>query len=247
MKTFLSFALSALLLGSSVSAAADSSREPVGVIGGAIVGAVAGGPIGGLMGAVIGGHYANQSDRLADGQVELAEVMREFEQTEAQLARSVSELERVENALLERSRTLAVQDQRIDQLVEDQMLLSALRLRVRFATDDASITQEDDETLAVLARYLARHPEVRVRLDGHADARGSLAHNDKLSVKRAQAVGAALTGRNVPDEQIDIRGFGERKAAAAITDPDRLAAERRVEVELIQPDDSTQRLSKTMK
>jgi outer membrane protein OmpA-like peptidoglycan-associated protein len=247
MKTLLSFALSAVLLGSSASAAAESAREPVGVIGGAIVGAAAGGPIGVLVGAAVGGHYANQADRLADGERELADVTREFENVEAQLAQSVNELERVENALLERSRTLAVQDQRIDQLVEDQMLLSALRLRVRFATDDASITEDDRETLAILARYLAQHPEVRVRLDGHADARGSLAHNDKLSVERARAVAAALAGHEVADEQIDIRGFGEREAAADIADPDRLAAERRVEVELIQPDDSEQRLSKTLK
>lgn len=247
MKTFLSIAVSAVLLGSSAAASAATPRENTGVIGGALVGAAAGGPVGLIVGAALGGHYGNRSERIAQGELELDQLNHEFDVASAQLERSLDELERVESTLLERSRTLAVQDQRIDQLVEDQMLLSALRLRVRFATDDATITEDDHETLAILARYLSQHPEIRVQLDGHADARGSDAHNDRLSMARARAVGAALTARDVAEQQVDVRGFGESQAQADAASPDALAAERRVEVELIVPDETTERVSNALK
>ncbi|MFK7886514.1 MAG: OmpA family protein [Gammaproteobacteria bacterium] len=243
MKTMQWLTLSAVLLGASMNAAAATPRENTGVFGGALVGAAAGGPVGLIVGAAIGGHYANRSERLVQGADDLAQLNHEFDLASAELERSLSELEQVENTLLERARVLADQNQRIDQLVEDQMLLSALRLRVRFATDDATITEDDHETLAILARYLAQHPETRVQLDGHADARGTFRYNDKLSVARAQAVGEALIQRDVAEQQVEIRGFGEREAAANAQHPDQLAAERRVEVELIQPDESAQRLS----
>lgn len=215
------------------SAGAATPRENTGVVGGAIAGAVAGGPIGLIAGAVIGGHYAGRSERLRSGERQAEELNAQLDDLNAQLTSSTLALTQVEATLRERNARVAEQEARIASLAEDQLLLSALELRVRFATGDSTVSEDDHETLAILGRYLERHPEVRVRLEGHADGRGPASDNLVLSRARAEAVGAVLEGARTAEQQIDLAAHGERHAVASPNDHDALATERRVDVHLV--------------
>ena len=217
----------------SVSADAASSRENRGVIGGAVVGAVAGGPIGLIAGAALGGHYAGRSERLHSARVETDRLTADLDRINAELSASTIALEQVEQALAQRNARLIDQNARIDSLVEDQILLSALKVRVRFATGDADLSEDDHETLALLGRYLQRHPELRVQLDGHADSRGPAKDNQMLSEARVQAVSNVLEGSNIDETRMDRTAHGERHAVAGADDHDTLAAERRVDVKIV--------------
>ncbi|MEO1574496.1 MAG: OmpA family protein, partial [Pseudomonadota bacterium] len=183
---------------------AATPRENTGVVGGAIAGAVAGGPVGLIAGAVIGGHYAGRSERLRSGERQAEALSAQLDELNAQLTASTLVLAQVETSLRERNARVAEQDARIASLAEDQLLLSALELRVRFATGDTTVSEDDHETLAILGRYLERHPEVRVRLEGHADGRGPAPDNLVLSRERAEAVGEVLEGARAGERLVIV-------------------------------------------
>jgi outer membrane protein OmpA-like peptidoglycan-associated protein len=224
-----------VILGLSHTANAATPAENRGVIGGALIGAVTGGPVGLIAGAALGGHYAHKSGRAKLGALEVERLNGELAGMTERLAAVTEQSLRLAASLEARESTVLMQSKRIDALLEDQSLLTSLGLEVRFATDDAQLAEADRHTLETLARYLERHPQRRVRLHGHADARGGVVHNDKLSLARSHAVADALKSASVDPRQIDVLAYGERQADAAQSDPDRLAAERKVDVELVQP------------
>ena len=83
---------------------------------------------------------------------------------------------------------------------------------IEFATNSdilrgASTEQIIDEFADVLKRY----PELKVRIEGHTDSRGSTSSNQKLSQKRADAIQRALVQRGVASERLSPVGHGENK------------------------------------
>ena len=63
---------------------------------------------------------------------------------------------------------------------------------------------------------------------GHTDRAGSEPYNDALSLRRAEAIRAALVARGVADSAISIAGRGEAETAVPTADGVREAANRRV-------------------
>ncbi|MBN9684338.1 MULTISPECIES: OmpA family protein [unclassified Corallococcus] len=63
-----------------------------------------------------------------------------------------------------------------------------------------------------VARVLIEHPEVeRVVIEGHTDAEGSSASNQRLSLARAEAVRDYLLRKGVPAHRLEARGLGARR------------------------------------
>ncbi len=67
-------------------------------------------------------------------------------------------------------------------------VLDGLQGDVLFRTGSAEITPEIAHQIQVLAQAVAKSPELKVRVDGYADPRGSVDANLKLSEDRANAV-----------------------------------------------------------
>ena len=61
------------------------------------------------------------------------------------------------------------------------------------------------------AKYLTRNPGTRVRLEGHADERGTREYNVGLGERRANAVRDALLLRGVSARQISVVSYGEER------------------------------------
>ncbi len=95
--------------------------------------------------------------------------------------------------------------------------VAALRNRtLRFDTNKSRIGDSDREALRELARF-ASSGDVRRRkviIEAHADARGSTRYNEKLSLRRAEAVRDFLIAQGVMRDQIQISALGERKPLA---------------------------------
>ena len=68
---------------------------------------------------------------------------------------------------------------------------------------------------------------------GHTDSTGSDAYNQKLSVRRAQAVKAYLVSKGIPAERVLADGKGEKQPVASNKTKDGRAQNRRVDIEVV--------------
>ena len=80
---------------------------------------------------------------------------------------------------------------------------------------------------------LAAHPEIAsVRVEGHTDSRGSVAHNTSLSDRRAKAVRRWLIEKGIAPARLSARGYGPSRPVADNATAEGRAANRRVEFHL---------------
>lgn len=101
---------------------------------------------------------------------------------------------------------------------------------VYFDLDSADLKADFNPMLRAHARYLAAHPEARVRVEGNADERGSLDHNKRLGAKRAEAVRQSLVDQGAAEKQVKITSFGETRPKLKGHDEESWAENRRADV-----------------
>jgi outer membrane protein OmpA-like peptidoglycan-associated protein len=71
--------------------------------------------------------------------------------------------------------------------------------------------QEDQAQLNAIAKVLIDHPDIRLVIDGHADADGSVKYNERLAMNRAISLKNYLGKQGAPVDRMTIilRTFGE--------------------------------------
>lgn len=106
----------------------------------------------------------------------------------------------------------------------------ANRTIIYFAFDSDSISAEDQALLSAHAQFLVSKPNLRVRLEGHTDERGTREYNIGLSERRAQAVRRVLGLQGVADSRLSTVSYGEERPAVAGEDESAYARNRRVEI-----------------
>lgn len=104
---------------------------------------------------------------------------------------------------------------------------------VLFATDSDVLRPGATDRLRPLAGYLRGNPGVRVAIDGFTDARGSDAHNQDLSERRAASVRTAFDEMGVTRARFQVVGHGERDPVASNANAAGQRRNRRVEVTLL--------------
>ena len=85
--------------------------------------------------------------------------------------------------------------------------------RVFFDFDSYSLDGEDRATLDAQAAWLARHPTVRVTIEGHADERGTREYNLALGDRRANAARDYLQSRGVAASRMQTISWGKERPA----------------------------------
>src|SRR6478672_6697136 len=75
---------------------------------------------------------------------------------------------------------------------------------------NSSILSDGYPSLLRLADILSQHRDFRVKVTGHTDFVGSAAYNDKLAMRRAEAVKAFLVRYGAADNQLTTAGDGKR-------------------------------------
>ena len=104
---------------------------------------------------------------------------------------------------------------------------------VNFDFDKSNIRPDAAEILSEAARILGEEPDVRVSVDGHTDARGTDAYNERLSERRAQAVVERLERLGISPSRLQPQGFGESRPVASNDTEEGRAQNRRVELNAI--------------
>jgi len=103
-------------------------------------------------------------------------------------------------------------------------------LVVYFEFDSSEIRSDFNAMLAAHGRYLASDSNASVRLEGHADERGSREYNIGLGERRAQAVRQILLLQGVSAAQLSTVSYGEERPAAFGSDDESYGLNRRVEL-----------------
>jgi len=101
---------------------------------------------------------------------------------------------------------------------------------IYFDYNDTGIPAEYQQALAAHAQLLSNNPEVRFRLEGHTDERGSREYNIGLGNRRAIAVQQFLQSLGVSDRQVETVSYGEEKPARLEHNEAAWKLNRRVEV-----------------
>ena len=98
-----------------------------------------------------------------------------------------------------------------------------------FDFDKALLTAESRADLLENAVILAGNSR-SVRLEGHADERGTREYNMALGERRAASVKEFLVMQGVSADRIEVISFGEERAAAYGSDDEAWRLNRRVEL-----------------
>ena len=105
-----------------------------------------------------------------------------------------------------------------------------LVMTIYFDFDQSEVRADDQATLEQHANQLANNSRARIRLEGHADERGSREYNIGLGERRSQSVRRILLIQGGSAAQISTVSFGEERPAAFGSDEDAWAQNRRVEI-----------------
>jgi peptidoglycan-associated lipoprotein len=123
-----------------------------------------------------------------------------------------------EAADAERARAAAVADAR-----------AILEQRVHFEFDESRITSDAERVLRQKVDVLRASPAVRLRLEGHADERGSVEYNLALGNRRAQSVADFLSQQGIQANRFETTSYGEERPLVNRSDEGAWAQNRRVE------------------
>lgn len=100
-----------------------------------------------------------------------------------------------------------------------------------FDFDVAEFQPSDRETLIVHARNLAANPNRRIRLEGHADERGTREYNLALGERRANSIRDFMIVNGASRNQLETVSYGEERPAVRGQTEDAYRQNRRVEVQ----------------
>ena len=101
---------------------------------------------------------------------------------------------------------------------------------IYFEFDSAKLTSESISLLEIHGNFIAGNGEVQVRLEGHADERGSREYNIALGDRRAQSVRRVLLFQGASTDQVETVSYGEEKPAVEGHDESAWSQNRRVEL-----------------
>ena len=98
----------------------------------------------------------------------------------------------------------------IDALRADFLARSGSDL-VYFAGDSAVLSPQARQTLGAQAQWLLQHPEVVVRIEGHADLSDTRDHALAIGARRAEEVRRFLVLMGVPAAQLSTLSWGKER------------------------------------
>ncbi len=113
-------------------------------------------------------------------------------------------------------------------LKKDQEMRAART--IYFDLDKHNIKMEYRELIQAHAKFLAKNPAVNVKLEGHADERGTPEYNIALGEKRAKAIADMFRSYGVSNSQIEVISYGEERPVAMGHNESDWAQNRRVQI-----------------
>ena len=147
----------------------------------------------------------------------------EEESAEEAAAREAEERRRREEA--ERARREA----------ERRRVMDVLAERVHFDFDRSNIRADAEPILQRKVTVLREHPGIELRIEGHADERGSNEYNLALGQRRAESVRSYLLSYGLAPGRFTTISYGEERPLAQGSNEEAWAMNRRAEFVVTDP------------
>lgn len=103
---------------------------------------------------------------------------------------------------------------------------------VTFGFDSSDFTNSARTALNDVAQILTQYTDTRVNIAGHTDSTGNADYNQRLSERRAEAVGNYLAQSGVSHNRLNMTGYGQTQPVASNATEEGRAQNRRVEITL---------------
>lgn len=113
---------------------------------------------------------------------------------------------------------------------DDTSGLDLTQRTVFFQLDSSDMDSAGQAVVARFGKYLVSKPTAKLRLEGHADERGTREYNVGLGERRANAVQSALLAAGANAAQISVVSYGEERPAVEGQDEFAWTKNRRVEI-----------------
>jgi peptidoglycan-associated lipoprotein len=91
----------------------------------------------------------------------------------------------------------------------NEVIRRTLAAQVFFDYDQSSLRQDAQSLLREKLPILQQNTAIRLRIEGHADERGSVEYNLALGLRRAQAVKDFLANFGIDASRITVESYGE--------------------------------------
>jgi peptidoglycan-associated lipoprotein len=148
---------------------------------------------------------------------------------DAQRAQEEAERQRRE----EEERARRERDSAAERARSTEELRNVISSMINFDYDRADIRSGDARSLDYKVGILLANPNVRLRISGHCDERGSDEYNLALGNRRANSAKQYLVSHGIDGGRIETVSFGEERPMAQGHDETSWAWNRRAEFEII--------------
>ena len=174
-----------------------------------------------------------ESAELLESKSDELETMSDDELIEVAVAKGLSE-----EIVLDADGNLANRDEIIESLLEDAAATEAAisefsnnadSFTLYFAYDDTEIDEVATRIIIQHANFMQSNPSVNLRLEGHADERGTREYNLALGENRALSVKEVLGLYNL-DDRIIVVSYGEEQPILTGSNEEAWEKNRRVEL-----------------
>ncbi len=118
---------------------------------------------------------------------------------------------------------------------------STLAAMIHFDLDKSNIRSDDMGSLDQKVAILQKNPDLKIRIGGHCDERGSDEYNLALGNRRAQAAKQYLVSHGIDASRIETQSWGEEKPLVNGHDESAWSQNRRDEFEVTSGGDNLHR------
>ena len=175
-----------------------------------------------------------ESAELLESKSDELESMSDDELIEVAVAKGLSE-----EIVLDADGNLANREELIETLLEDAAATEAAisefsnnadSFTLYFAYDDTEIDEVATRIIIQHANFMQSNPSVNLRLEGHADERGTREYNLALGQRRAESVANYLIANGINRNRLITKSYGEERPLSLGSNNSAWAKNRRVEI-----------------
>ena len=122
-----------------------------------------------------------------------------------------------------------------DKPVDDDgcTIVSVVLKDVHFESNSSELKPGSGESLDKAVDAMNEYETLRIEIQAHTDSMGEASYNQQLSEKRAKAVRDYMVSKGIAADRMEAKGYGETQPIADNGTRDGRAANRRVELKVI--------------